>query len=133
MVRLLLQFGADPNAIGYEDNKGLTPAAVLAAWEGSLETLRILFEGGADPNLRASAETALYTAAEHQAFDKVELLLSFGARHDLFTTSILGKVDVVKRMLAAYPTLREVRSLKRNRTPREEAEHFKQDEVLRLF
>ena len=134
MVQLLLQFGADPNAIGFErDNKGLTPPVVLAAWEGSLETLRALLDGGADPNIPASAETALYTAAEHGSADKVDLLLSYGARHDVFTAAIVGDVFLVKRFLAAYPPLRYARSTKRHRTPCEEAEHHNQFEIVRLF
>ena len=134
MVKILLQHGADPNAIGFEkDNKGLAPPVVLAAWEGSLETLRALLDGGADPNVPASAETALYTAAEHGSADKVDLLLSYGARHDVFTASIVGDVRLVKRLLAAYPPLRNARSTKRNRTPLEEAEHHNQAEIVKLF
>ena len=134
MVKILLQHGADPNAIGFEkDNKGLAPPVVLAAWEGSLETLLALLDGGADPNIPASAETALYTAAEHGSADKVDLLLSYGARHDVFTASIIGDVQLVKRFLTAYPPLRNARSTKRNRTPIEEAEHHKQVEIIKLF
>ena len=91
LAEVLLRHGADANANGYEANKGLTPPVVLAAWEGSLETLRVLLEGGADPNISASTETALYTAAEHHAPDKVELLLAHGARHDIFTAAIVGR------------------------------------------
>jgi ankyrin repeat protein len=87
LARVLLEHGADPNDIGYEGNKGLTPPLVLAAWEGNFDTLRILLDFGADPNLPASAETALYTAAEHGALDKVDLLLERGARHDIFTAA----------------------------------------------
>ena len=133
LVELLLRYGADTNAIGYEANKGLTPPVVLAAWEGSLETLRVLLENGADPNVSASAETALYTAAEHDSSDKVDLLLSHGARHDIFTATIVGDVELVKRMLSAYPPLHEARSVKRGRTPREEAEHHNRSEILKLF
>ena len=134
MVKILLQHGADANAIGFEkDNKGLAPPVVLAAWQGSLETLRALLIGGADPNIPGSSETALYAAAEHGAADKVDLLLCYGARHDVFTASIVGDVSLVKRFLAAYPPLRNARSTKRNRTPKEEAEQHNQVEVLKFF
>ena len=133
LTSLLIRYGTDINAIGYEANKGLTPAVVLAAWEGSLETLRVLLENGADPNNPASAETALYTAAEHHSFDKVELLLAHGARHDIFTAAITGNAELVERMLVAYPPLQEARSEKRGRTPREEAEHHGQSDVVKLF
>ena len=133
LARLLLQRRADANSIGYEPNNGLTPAVVLAAWEGSLETLRVLLENGADPNLPASADTALYAAAEHGFAEKVDLLIAHGARHSIFTAAIVGDVECVQRMLAAYPPLRDARSAKRGRTPKQEAEHHQQSEVLKLF
>ena len=133
LAELLLRHGADANAIGYEANKGLTPPVVLAAWEGSVETLRVLLANGADPNISASAETALYTAAEHRAPDKVDLLLAHGARHDIFTAAIVGDFELVQRMVIAYPPLRDARSAKRGRTPREEAEHHEQSDVLKLL
>jgi len=133
IAELLIRSGADVNAIGYEENKGLTPPIVLAAWEGSIEMMKVLLDAGADPNLSASAETALYCAAEHHAQEKVELLLASGARHDLFTAAILGEVEMLKKILTAYPPLLNARSLKRNRTVREEAEHYKQIEVIKLL
>ncbi len=129
----LIRFGADVNAIGYEENKGLTPPIVLATWEGSIEIMKVLLESGADPNLAASAESALYCAAEHLVPEKVELLLANGARHDVFTAAILGEVGIVKKFLTAYPPLLNARSLKRNRTVREEAEHHKQTGVIKLL
>ena len=82
LAELLLKSGADPNAMGFETNKGIAPAIVLAAWEGDLATMEVLLRHGGDPNVYGSAESALYTAIEHNAQDKVELLLSNGARHD---------------------------------------------------
>jgi ankyrin repeat protein len=133
LASLLLRHGANPNAIGYEANKGLTPPIVLAAWEGTLETLRALLDAGADPNLPASAETALYTAAEHGSRDKAELLLSRGARHDIFTAAILGEVETVRQMLHAYPPLKDAKSHKRRRTPMEEAQHHHRADVVKLL
>ena len=133
LAKLLIKFGADINAIGYEENKGLTPPIVLAAWEGSLEMLRLLLDAGADLNCPASAETALYCAAEHKAMDKVKLLLERGARHDIFTAAILGEVNLVKHFATAYPPLLQARSQKRNRTVLEEAQHFGQQSVVQLL
>lgn len=133
LVQLLLRHGADANAVGFEQNKGLAPPVVLAAWEGSPETLRALLENGADPNFPASAESALYTAAEHGSIEKINLLLAHGARHDIFTAAIVGNAELVDEMLTAYPSLKKARSAKRGRTPKEEAEHHEQVEVLRLF
>lgn len=133
LAKLLIENGADVDAIGYEENKGLTPPIVLAAWEGSVEMLRLLLDAGADPNLAASAETALYCATEHDAAAKVELLLERDARHDVFTAAILGEVELVKQFVTAYPPLIHARSLKRNRTAREEAQHFGQEEIVQLL
>ena len=132
-VRVLLEQGADPNAIGYEANKGLTPPVVLAAWEGGLEALQALLEGGADPNIAASSESALYTAAEHGNTEAVGVLLRFGARHDVFTAAVVGDVELVAEMVRAYPPLKDARSLKRGRTPYEEATSHGRDEVMRLL
>jgi len=133
LAKLLIANGADINAIGYEENKGLTPPIVLAAWEGSIEMLRLLLDAGADPNLAASAETALYCAAEHNAEEKVMLLLERGARQDIFTAAILGDVESVRQFVTAYPPLLKARSLKRNRTAKEEAQHFEQEDVVQLL
>jgi hypothetical protein len=133
VAKLLIRFGADVNAIGYEDNKGLTPPIVLAAWEGSTEMLQCLLDAGADPNLAASAETALYCAAEHGASEKVDTLLISGARYDVFTAAILGEVEILKQFLTAYRPLLNARSLKRNRTVREEAEHHQQAAIVKLL
>ena len=133
LLDLLLGSDAAPDDIGYEENKGLTPPIVLAAWEGTVETVRILLEHGADPNLSASAETAMYTAAEHGAKEKVDLLLQYGAQLDIFSAAIMGDAESVAIMLYAYPALSQARSLKRNRTPAEEARHHNQQTVIDLF
>jgi hypothetical protein len=130
MAELLLLNGADPNAMGFESNKGIAPAIVITAWEGDLATLEVLLDHGADPNLLASAESALYAAIEHNAQDKVDLLLSRGAKHDVFTASMSGALEEVKLMVRAYPWLIDRRSPKRNRTAEEEAKHFERFEVV---
>ena len=133
LAKVLLQHGADVNDIGFEPNKGLTPPLVLTAWEGDTDTLRVLLDFGADPNLPASSETALYTAIEHTAPDKIELLLERGARHDVFTAAMIGDVDLVRRMIRAMPALLRARSHKRGRTPAEEAAHYNRDDVVRFL
>jgi ankyrin repeat protein len=134
MMTMLLDCGADVNALGYNENKGIAPAIVLAAWEGDVDMLRVLLEAGADPNVAGSAESALYTAIEHTSADapapnKVSVLLDNGARHDIFTAAMVGDVEMARAHAAAYPPLLGRRSLKRNRTPLEEAAHYGQDDV----
>lgn len=121
LARTLLEAGSDVNALGYTKERGLTPPLVLAAAEGSLEMLKLLLAHGADPNLPASAETALYAAVENDFTDKSALLIEHGARHDVFTAAIAGDIPKVIRFLEAYPDLLKARSLKRNRTPWDEA------------
>jgi ankyrin repeat protein len=126
LARVLIDHGADVDAMGYNPNKGVASAVVLAAWEGELEVLTLLLEAGADPNRPASAETALYCAIEHTDPDapepnKVSVLLQHGARHDVFTASMTGQTDLVETLLDEYEPLIERRSLKRGRTPLEEA------------
>ena len=48
ICRLLLDHGADVNALGYEESRGRCPPIVLATWEGGLETMRLLLEHRAD-------------------------------------------------------------------------------------
>ena len=80
LAKLLLDHGADVNAMGYENNHEMTPPVVLAAWEGGMEALRLLLENGADPNSRSSnGVTPLSTAIRHGKKDRVELLKQFGA------------------------------------------------------
>ncbi len=129
LAQTLIDYGADVDAMGYNGNKGVAPAVVLAAWEGDLEVLRVLLENGADPNRPASAESALYAAIEHTDPDapepnKVSLLLEHGAEHDVFTAAMTGRSDLVESLLDEYDPLLERRSLKRHRTPLEEAVHF---------
>ncbi len=128
MLSMLLGHGADVNALGYNENKGIAPAIVLAAWEGDVDMLRVLLEAGADPNLPASNESALYAAIEHTAEDaptpnKVSVLLDGGARHDIFTAAMVGDVEAVREQVDACPALLSRRSPKRGRTPLEEAAH----------
>ena len=121
LLAILLEFPVDLEAIAFEENKGLTTALVLAAWEGSLESCHLLLNAGANPNTCASTESPLYTAAEHHAWDKVDLLLAHGAKHDVFTACICGQLDIVQAEIHAYPLLADRRSLKRGRTPIEES------------
>ncbi|MCC2683446.1 MAG: ankyrin repeat protein [Paenibacillaceae bacterium] len=54
-------------------------------------------------------ETALGAAAHCGRIDIVRYLLDRGARIDLFTAAMLGKLDVVKALIAAWPELRNAK------------------------
>lgn len=83
IVELLLDHGADINAICYENNHEMTPAIVLAAWEGGIEVMKVLLDRGADPNARSSnGVTPLSTAMKHLKEDRVNLLMLYGAKNE---------------------------------------------------
>ena len=67
------------------------PALVNAAWDW----------GGGD------WETALGAAAHMGRRDIAELLLSHGARLDIFAAAMLGETEVVRAILTAHPEMRD--------------------------
>lgn len=110
LARVLLDHGADVNA---ENHDGKSPLE-LAAWEGGTEILGAILEYG--PDLARSGAAALYTAAEHGARDRCDLLLEHGADPDLHTAIMLGLEERVRALLDADPSLRNARD-RRGRTP----------------
>jgi hypothetical protein len=67
------------------------PALVNACWDW----------GGGD------WETGLGAAAHMGRSDIAEFLLSKGARLDIFAAAMLGKLEIVKAMLTAYPEMKK--------------------------
>ncbi|KAK5711420.1 hypothetical protein LTR15_012493 [Elasticomyces elasticus] len=101
-VRLLLQYGADPN---------LGSALVFAAIYGRTSEIRLLLDGGADINLRGpvAGATALLQAAVKGHDEITTMLLKWGADRDislsqaplaLSQASAFGHHLVVKTLLA---------------------------------
>lgn len=131
MATLLLEHGAEVDAFGFEPGRGLATPLVLATAEAGLEMVQLLLARGADPNLGSNCETPLYTAVESSMEEKVRALLDAGARHDIFTAAVSGDAELVVYHLKAHPELLKARSLKRNRTPWEEAALHDRDEVMR--
>jgi hypothetical protein len=66
-----------------------TPALANAAWDW----------GGGD------WETALGAAAHMGRRDIAEFLIAHGARLDIFAAAMLGKLEIVKAILHAYPAM----------------------------
>jgi hypothetical protein len=77
---------------------------------GDLEAVRAALE--VDPTLANAAwdwgdgdwETGLGAAAHMGRNDIAELLLAHGARMDVFAAAMLDQVEIVRAMLACYPT-----------------------------
>ena len=76
-VKLLLDYGADPNVINKD---GYSPLH-LAARRGNKDCLRLLLVAGANPNLASTqgGDVPLHEASEKGDLDSVKLLLSAGA------------------------------------------------------
>ena len=120
LLRLLIAHGAEVDALGYEGNHGWTPPLVLACWEGTVETVRLLLEAGADPNLPSRpGGSALHAAINHYDAEKIELLLAHGARHDLYSAVAVGDLEEIRRQLAGGDGLLDRRDDLRGRTPLE--------------
>ena len=130
LLRLLIEYGADVDAYGYEGNHQWSPPLVLACWEGSRETVQILLEAGANPNLPAiHGGSPLHSAINHWDQWKIDILLRYGARHDIFSASVVGDLEEVKRQMNDGDFLLSRRDMYRNRTALEWAAFRRQEEV----
>ncbi len=76
-VKVMIQNGADVNAVDYD---GLT-ALLRAAWHGLVDVAKVLIKSGADVNAVTEfrKETALHMAAEYGHIDVVKVLIQNGA------------------------------------------------------
>jgi ankyrin repeat protein len=102
IVKLLLEKGSDPNAKDFGEN---TPLHL--AYDDKV-CVKLLLAAKADPNVVSlPGETPLSAAAYHGVTDVAELLLANGAKLDLFSACLLGKVAAARKLLAADPKFLE--------------------------
>jgi ankyrin repeat protein len=99
-VKLLLDLGASAN----QRTTGGIPALVAAASNGNIEAVKLLLEKGANPNDPARGDSPLHVAAINGQRPIVELLLSKGLRHDLYSAIALGEVEMVRKGLNYDPS-----------------------------
>lgn len=91
-MKLLLEHGADPNAIRYHQHSTrqsivISTSLLSAVESGNVEAVRILLNHGADPNLRAQGRPLRTDSrpllqairCERNDTEMVELLLDYGA------------------------------------------------------
>lgn len=89
-VTLLLENGADPNAVRGPASGLLSTPLLIAAYYGRSERAKVLLTKGAHPDLRSSegsASTPLMVAAERDHTTTVKLLLDHGAAIDAADTT----------------------------------------------
>jgi hypothetical protein len=102
-VRLLLARGADPNARERGDN--VTPLH-LAAANRVLESVRLLLDAGADVHGAGDlheGDVIGWAAAPGNA-DVIDLLVSRGARHHVFSALALRDHTLLRRVIADDPS-----------------------------
>ncbi|MEM7364762.1 MAG: ankyrin repeat domain-containing protein [Pseudomonadota bacterium] len=129
LLSLLLEYGADVDALGGMGEIPIGTALAVAAWDGEPEGMQVLLEAGADPNLSGP----IFSAISHDAAnEKVALLMAHGCELDVFSAAMLGDVATLERLINDDPTLLTRRGDNRL-TPLEEAVAYKQTEAIRLL
>jgi ankyrin repeat protein len=101
-VRLLIAHGADPNARDAGDHA--TPLHFAAA-NGTIETVRVLLDAGADVHGTGDLHNGdvIGWAARPDNEDVVNLLLERGARHHIFSAMALGDRNLVRQLVEENP------------------------------
>jgi ankyrin repeat protein len=102
-VRLLLDYGADPNAREAGDNTG---ALHWAAASGDLESVRALLDAGADPigsgdahALEVIGWATVWQQPGSIRREVISLLISRGAQHHIFSAIALGDSLAVREVV----------------------------------
>jgi hypothetical protein len=89
--------------------------AIVLQAHGDIDAVRALLDE--EPRLANASwdwgggdwETGLGAAAHMGRRDIAELLLEHGARLDLFAAAMLGEIEIVRAVLAAFPEMRDAK------------------------
>lgn len=96
-AKALLDHGADPNA---KNGKGETPLHCACGMFGNLPMAQLLVERGADLGIANNeGATALDVATGAEQLDVVNLLVTRGAKHTVFSAALVDDVETVRRLL----------------------------------
>ena len=113
-IRILLQAGADVNAIGYKNHTALT----LSCLHRRCESVQLLIESGADVNLSLDHGAALHVAVSEGSLTIVNILLRAGANVNVvdldYQTALMvavmkGNLGCVKLLFQAGAEVRRDR------------------------
>jgi ankyrin repeat protein/catechol 2,3-dioxygenase-like lactoylglutathione lyase family enzyme len=104
-LRLLLEYGADPNVREKGDN---ALPLHFAAGGGPLESVRALLDASSDVHGVGDAHRldviGWATVFADARRDVVQLLVDRGAKHHIFSAVALGDLDLVRRVVAEDPS-----------------------------
>ena len=108
MAQLLIDRGADIDAVGGRENTvGATPLDA-AAWAGNVGMVRLLLRNGADPE-KGGHEGVDYnpisTAVSHGRKEIFKLLIEAGAQYGIQHTIRMGMLEETRELLDADPSL----------------------------
>lgn len=73
--------------------------------EKAHKLLRVLVENGANPNVRSSWWAGGFGVLDHAPSENVDLLLNLGAKFDVWSASVHGRLDVLRELLDRQPNL----------------------------
>ena len=133
LAQLLIDSGADINAPAtFGEKKGTTPVTI-AAWEGNKETLNVILEAARASGLALQLNSALFTSLVHRSKEKADLLIEYGAEHDVFTAAMAGESEVLRQLIESAPDSVNLQHPEYGRTPLEQALKVGQTETAELL
>ena len=106
VAQILIDHGADVDAIGGRGNTRNSTPLDAAAWAGNIGMVKLLLANGADPEKAAEGlRPPAWTAASHDRPEIFRLLVEAGAHYGLKHTIRLGLLRETQELLDADPTI----------------------------